>query len=174
MSKRLEFYTRHFTTVEVNATFYRLFNPKTAENWYEKTPSNFLSSVKASRYITHIKRLKDFREPLKRFMDSMLPLKGKLGVVLFQLPPNLVFDRDVFEMFCKGLKKDCRYTIEARHPTWLEEEVFSALKLHQIAWCISDSVGKFPYLEAATSEFIYIHLHGSKKLYDEEECNWQK
>jgi uncharacterized protein YecE (DUF72 family) len=80
----------------------------------------------------------------------------------------VVFDRDVFEKFCKGLKEGCRYTIEARHPSWLEKEALSALKRHQIAWCISDSAGKFPYLEAVTSDFIYVHLHGSKKLYASE------
>jgi uncharacterized protein YecE (DUF72 family) len=168
MCKRLEFYTEHFTTVEVNATFYRLFSPKTAENWYEKTPSEFLWSVKASRYITHIKRLKDFREPLKRFMDSMAPLKGKLCVVLFQLSPNLFFDRDVFEKFCKGLKEDCRYTIEAWHPSWLGEDALSMLRQHHIAWCISDTAGKYPYLEAFTSDFIYVRLHGSQKIYASE------
>jgi uncharacterized protein YecE (DUF72 family) len=94
----------------------------------------------------------------------MLPLKGKLDVVLFQLPPNLVFSREVVEKFCKGLKKDRRYTIEARHPSWLEEEALSALKRYQIARCITDSAGKFPYLEAATSDFIYIRLHAPKNF----------
>jgi uncharacterized protein YecE (DUF72 family) len=98
-------------------------------------------------------------------MDSLVPLKEKLRGVLFQLPPNLIFDRDVFEKFCKGLNDDCRYTIEARHPSWLEENALSRLRQHHIAWCISDTAGRYPYLEAVTSDFIYVRLHGSRKLY---------
>jgi uncharacterized protein YecE (DUF72 family) len=167
-SKWLEAYVERFQTVEVNATFYRQMKPETFELWHRRTPEGFRWSVKGNRYITHVKRLKDFREPLKRFMDSLALLKNKLGIVLFQLPPNLVFDKDVFEEFCIGLKKNCCYTIEARHPSWLEEDVLSVLKRHQIAWCISDSAGKYPYLEAVTSDFVYIRLHGSRKLYASE------
>ncbi|MGD8522845.1 MAG: DUF72 domain-containing protein [Desulfobacterales bacterium] len=167
-SKWLDFYAQRFISVEVNATFYRLMNPRTFEKWYQRTPEGFVWAVKASRYITHIRRLKDVRESLKKCLQSSKPLREKLGPILFQLPPTLSFDMEVFERFCNCLEEGQRYTIEARHPSWLEEKAQSAFKRHHIAWCISDTAGRYPYLEAITSEFIYIRLHGSKKLYASE------
>ena len=93
-SKWLEFYALHFDTVELNASFYRLPRSKTFENWRARTPEHFLWSVKASRYITHIRRLKDPREPLEKFYGAFAGLKEKSGVVLFQLPPGLSFDEN--------------------------------------------------------------------------------
>jgi uncharacterized protein YecE (DUF72 family) len=167
-SKWLECYAQSFATVELNATFYRQMKPETFEGWHKRTPDDFLWSVKASRYITHIKRLKDAQDPLDKFLKTVAPLKEKLGVVLFQLPPSLFFDEAVFEAFCKALRTGIRYTVEARHPSWMEDSALSALRRHQIAWCISDSAGKFPYLEMCTSDFAYLRLHGSKALYASE------
>ncbi|UCF90270.1 MAG: DUF72 domain-containing protein [Desulfobacterales bacterium] len=167
-SKWLEFYTAHFASVEVNATFYRQMQPRTFETWRQRTPAGFRWSVKANKYITHIKRLEDFQEPLQKFLDSLAPLKEKLGSVLFQLPPTLAFDEEVIRTFCEGLEAGRRYTIEARHPSWLADNAQQALKRHQIAWCISDTGGRYPYLEAVTAGFIYIRLHGPRKLYASE------
>ena len=167
-SKWLEFYARRFISVEVNSTFYRSMKPKTFENWWKRTPDGFLWAVKASRYITHIRRLKDIEEPLKRFLGPLELLREKLGPILFQLPPTLAFDREAFEKFCSCLPDDGLYVIEARHPSWLGENVLSLLKQHNIAWCISDTAGRYPYREAVTSDFIYIRLHGSRKLYASE------
>ncbi len=167
-SKWLEFYAKHFISVEVNATFYRSMKPKTFENWWKMTPDGFLWAVKANRYITHIRRLKDAKEPLERFLGDLEPLREKLGPILFQLPPSLAFDEEVFDKFCNYLPENRLYTIEARHPSWLGRNALSSLKRHNIAWCISDTAGRYPYCEAVTSEFIYIRLHGSKKLYASE------
>lgn len=164
-SKWLECYAEHFNSVEVNATFYRSVTPKTCEAWREKTPKGFIWSVKANRYITHIKRLKDIAEPLKRFLGEIAGLKEKLGPILFQLPPTLAFEKEIFDAFCNCLPRNKCFTLEARHPSWLEEKALSSLKKYRIAWCISDTAGRYPYLEAVTSNFIYIRLHGSKQLY---------
>jgi len=117
-TKWLEFYATHFRTVELNASFYRLPHPQTFENWRKRTPDNFLWSVKASRYITHIKRIKDVKEPLERFFSSAELLKEKLGPILFQLPPNLAFDEVVLNHFCQKLTANHLYALEVRHPSW--------------------------------------------------------
>ncbi|MBW1960850.1 MAG: DUF72 domain-containing protein [Deltaproteobacteria bacterium] len=164
-SKWLNFYTEHFDTVEVNATFYRLPKPKTFDNWYEKTPDNFLWAVKGSRYITHIQRLKDTAESLERLYQSVERLKEKAGPILFQLPPSFTFDERILKAFCKELNPAFRHALEVRHESWIDEVVFQILKENNIALCISDSAGRFPYCEAITADFVYIRLHGSKKLY---------
>lgn len=158
-------YSEIFSTVEVNATFYRQMRPSTFEKWREGTPGGFLWAVKASRFITHIRRLHEVKEPLKTFMESLRPLGEKLGPVLFQLPPSLTFDKDFLQSFCSLLPQDKRYTIEARHKSWMSDNALSCLKDFCIAWCISDTAGRYPYLETVTADFVYIRLHGSKRLY---------
>ena len=164
-SKWLEFYAKHYGTVEVNSTFYRLPKPQVFENWRKRTPDNFLWSVKSNRYITHIKRIKDVEEPLERFFSAAELLDEKLGPILFQLPPNLAFDEAVFKDFCRYLKGNHLYTLEIRHTSWVQEGVIDLLKDNNIALCISDTAGRYPYVEEDTATFIYIRLHGSKELY---------
>ena len=167
--KWLEFYAKHYSTVELNASFYRLPHPQTFENWRKRTPGNFLWSVKASRYITHIKRIKDVNEPLERFFSSVELLKEKLGPILFQLPPNLAFDETILSHFCQKLKANHLYALEVRHPSWAQEKkAIDILKDNNIALCISDTAGRYPYIEEDTATFLYIRLHGSKKLYSSE------
>lgn len=166
--KWLEFYTGKFGTVEVNATFYRTMKPQTFENWRLNTPDGFLWAVKANRFITHVRKLRNTQESLAIFFESLQPLSEKLGPVLFQLPPSLTFDPEVFAAFCGQLPQDKKIVIEARHASWLEKEPQAALKRHNIAWCMSDTAGRYPYLEAVTSDFIYVRLHGSRKLYASE------
>jgi uncharacterized protein YecE (DUF72 family) len=168
ISKWLDFYTEHFETVEVNATFYRLPKPETFEKWYQNTPPDFVWAVKANKYITHIKRLKDCREPLGRLYVSAERLKEKLGPILFQLPPSLAFDRGLFIAFCQNLDKSYQHTLEIRHPSWIDTHALEILKDHNIAFCISDTAGRYPFHEAVTADFVYVRLHGSKKLYASE------
>ncbi|GAG53302.1 unnamed protein product, partial [marine sediment metagenome] len=151
-----------------NASFYRLPKPQTFENWRKRTPDNFLWALKASRYITHIKRIKDVEEPLERFYGSVALLKEKLGPILFQLPPSLSFDEAVLSNFCHCLKANLRYALEVRHPSWAQEKAIDILKDNNIALCISDTAGRYPYIEEDTAAFIYIRLHGSRKLYASE------
>ena len=165
-SKWLAFYAQNFNTIEVNATFYRLPKPETFENWRQTTPHGFLWAVKANRYITHIRRLKDAGEPLERFFSAARALKEKLGPVLFQLPPSLAFDQDTFQDFCSNVRiYKHRCVFEVRHKSWLEENVLARLEESGIAFCISDTAGRHPYSEAVTADFVYIRLHGSRKLY---------
>ncbi len=164
-SRWLEYYIEHFDTVELNATFYRLPKPKTFENWKARTPDRFIWALKANKYITHIKRLKEPEEPLERFYTAASGLKEKLGPILFQLPPSLSFDEKEFGGFCQSLNPSHRHTLEVRHPSWITDRLFSILKKHNIAFCIADTAGRYPYREVVTADFIYIRLHGSTKLY---------
>ena len=179
VSRWLEFYTGVFDTVEVNATFYRLPKPETFENWHKRTPDGFLWAVKASKFITHTKRLKEVREPLNRLYKALEGLGSKLGPILFQLPPSLQFDKERLLSFCGLLRPSHRHTLEIRHPSWICDDVFALLNKYNIAFCISDTAGKYPFHEAITADFIYIRLHGSKTLYaseytEEELQSWAK
>jgi uncharacterized protein YecE (DUF72 family) len=164
-SNWLKFYGKYFDSVELNSSFYRSIPYRTYENWRGITPNGFIWSVKANRYITHIKRLRDVAEPLKRFLGEISGLKEKLGPILFQLPPTLAFEEEAFDAFCSDLPRNKNMAVEARHPSWLEERALSSLRKHDMAWCISDTAGRYPYLEAVTAHFVYIRLHGSKQLY---------
>ncbi|MCE5275158.1 MAG: DUF72 domain-containing protein [Deltaproteobacteria bacterium] len=158
-------YAQTFSSVEVNATFYRQMRPSTFEKWRQGTPEGFLWAVKASRFITHIKRLADAQGALSVFMKSLEPLREKLGPILFQLPPTLFFDKGLCEAFCSLLPAVHRYALEARHASWTESEALQCLADHCIAWCISDTAGRYPSLEAVTADFVYVRLHGSTSLY---------
>jgi uncharacterized protein YecE (DUF72 family) len=167
-SQWLEFYAEHFDTVELNATFYRLPKSKTFENWRLRTPDDFLWAVKANKYVTHTKRLNEPYEPLKRFYEAASGLKEKLGPVLFQLPPSLSFDEETFRHFCQSLNPSVSHALEVRHPSWINDLLFAILEEHNIAFCIADTAGRYPYHETVTADFVYIRLHGSEKLYASE------
>ncbi len=164
-SKWLEYYCDHFDTVELNATFYRLPNPSTFENWKERTPENFLWSVKGSKFITHTRRLRDPAEPITRLYEVTAGLGEKLGVILFQMPPGLAFDEKLLRDFCESLDPQIRHSLEIRHPSWISDQAFGLLSDFNIALCMADTAGRYPYCEEITADFIYIRLHGSKKLY---------
>ena len=167
-AKWLEYYAQEFDTVELNATFYRLPNETTFQNWFKRTPEGFFWALKASRYITHIKRLADVNEALKRFYDLVGHLDTKLGPLLFQLPPSLKYDAHLAKTFLEHLDPSFRHAIEVRHPSWLNSEFFRQLQDNNTAFCISDTAGRYPYREEITADFVYIRLHGSRKLYASE------
>jgi len=165
-SKWLEYYARNFDTVEINATFYGRPKPSTFKKWYQTTPSHFLFAVKASRYITHIKRLKGVEESLHRLYQDLAPLGEKLGVILFQLPPNLTFEKQRLGDFLALLDPSIPTAMEVRHQSFHTREFFRLLEKHQVAFCISDTAGKYPSLAyEITADFTYIRLHGSRALY---------
>ena len=168
MRTRLEYYTKHFNTVEINSTFHHLLVPRIFENWHRRTPDNFQLSIKAYKYVTHVKWEKDFWRPLNKFSASLVPLKEKLGPILFKFPPGLCFNKETFDRFCTFLEDGQRYAIEAQHPSWSEKEALSTLKQYHIAWCISDKTGKDACTQTITSDFIYIHLHGSPEIHESE------
>lgn len=183
-NKWLEYYAGIFQTVEVNATFYHEMNKTTYIKWRELTPDGFCWAIKAHHYITHIKRLHDVEEPLKRFLLSISFLGEKLGPILFQLPPSLVFDRTLVEKFNAdvhhaGLPESVRFVLEPRHPSWIEDEVIDCLCKLDLGFCISDAGGRYPFCEAVTSDFAYIRLHGPEALYassysDAQLIDWAK
>ncbi len=165
-SQWLGFYAQHFETVEINATFYGRPKNSTLERWYKRTPPNFTFSVKANRYITHIKRLKEVKEAMERLYRDLAPLKGKLGVLLFQLPPSLSFSYERMEEFLRLLDPSIPTTVEVRHKSFITQEFFDLLRNHQVAFCISDTAGHYPSLAyEITADFTYIRLHGSRLLY---------
>ncbi|HDM09079.1 MAG: DUF72 domain-containing protein [Deltaproteobacteria bacterium] len=163
--KWLEFYCTRFDTVELNATFYRLPKVETFQSWKKRTPQGFLWAVKANKFITHTKRLKDCEEPIERFYSSVKGLDKKLGPILFQLPPSLQFDESLFEDFCSLLSNSYKHVLEVRHASWIDDKAFQIMAKNQIAFCISDTAGRYPYHEQITADFTYVRLHGSKKLY---------
>jgi len=167
-SRWLEFYAGHFSIVELNASFYRLPKAQTFENWRKRTPDDFLWAVKASRYITHVRRLTEVAEPLERLYHAVEGLGGKLGPILFQLPPSLSFHEEAFVQFCRRLRKDRLHALEVRHSSWEHPKAIDILRNHNMALCISDTAGRYPYIEKDTASFVYIRLHGSQQLYASE------
>jgi len=162
--KWLEYYAKHFDTVELNSPFYHLPRLTTFENWYQRTPKDFLFSVKASRFISHILKLNGAREPLQKLLENAAGLKEKLGPVLFQLPPNFTLDLDRLEKFLKILPTDQRFAFEFRHESWFGDEVYELLKKTHSALAISDTP-KYPLIFEVTADFVYVRLHGHEILY---------
>jgi uncharacterized protein YecE (DUF72 family) len=158
-SRFLEFYAEHFQTVEINNSFYQLPSAETLTHWREATPPEFRFSVKASRYITHMKKLKDPAEPVSNFLKRVELLADKLGPILFQLPPNWHFNRERLSSFLEVLPGDFKYTFELRDPSWLNPDAYELLATHNAAFCIYEFNGRLSPKEI-TADFIYIRLHG--------------
>jgi len=174
--KWLEFYTQHFSTVELNNSFYRLPSEKTFSNWRDTSPEGFIYAVKVSRFITHIKRLKDVEEPVETFLSRAHHLEEKLGPLLYQLPPNMHRNDERLEAFLSLLPQGLHHVVEFRHESWLDEEVFAILRKYNVGFCIFDMPGLACPL-VATAEFSYVRFHGSSGLYfscysDEELEDW--
>jgi uncharacterized protein YecE (DUF72 family) len=155
----LEFYARHFRTTEINSSFYRLPEPATLKRWREMTPDNFLFTAKASRYITHMKKLGDPRRTVSAFLQRIGLLGGKLGPILFQLPPRWHFDRERLAAFLNALSGEFRYAFEFRDRRWLNEETFDLLSRHEAALCIYEFDG-FLSPRVITCDLVYVRLHG--------------
>ncbi|MGB3610794.1 MAG: DUF72 domain-containing protein [Cellvibrio sp.] len=191
----LYFASRAVNTLEINGSFYGLQRPTSYARWYEETPEDFVFSVKASRYITHIKRLRDIEQPLANFFASgMFHLKEKLGPFLWQFPPSFKFDETLFEEFLAQLPmtsdaaktharrsdpgvqregyleiprgKHLRHAVEIRHDSFVDETFIDLLRRHRVALVVADTAGRWPYLEDLTSDFVYMRLHGDVELYN--------
>lgn len=166
--KWLEFYATYFDTVELNVTFYRFLPARTFQNWYSRTPDNFTWSVKASRKITHHARLENIDSIFNEFLASVKHLGNKLGPILFQLPPSLKYDPEKQGHFLSLASTLPFPVLEVRHKSWLQDKVIEDIRSYGIALCVSHSRGRFPYMEAVTSHFAYVRLHGPDKLYSSE------
>jgi uncharacterized protein YecE (DUF72 family) len=155
----LRFYAERFHTVEINNSFYRLPEEKTFSGWNKSVPEGFIFSVKASRYITHMKKLKDPKEPVARFMKNANALGDKLGPVLFQLPPKWSANAERLRSFLEILPDDQRYAFEFRDTTWFTHSVYELLAEFGAAFCIYELEGLISPKEV-TAGFVYVRLHG--------------
>ena len=158
----LELYAQWFDTVEVNATFYRLPTRRAVERWASATPPEFCFAVKASRYLTHVRRLRDLRPGLERFLERIEPLvdAGKLGPVLWQLPPR--FRRDDYRLSdALAVLPPGRHAFEFRDETWFADEVYELLRRHDAALVVADRApaGASPWVETAGWSYLRFH-HG--------------
>ncbi|MBJ9975895.1 DUF72 domain-containing protein [Pseudomonas sp. S75] len=190
----LAFAARAVNTIEINGSFYALQTPERYLQWREQTPEGFVFSVKAPRYITHVRRLKDIDEALANFFASgPLLLGDKLGPFLWQFPPSLKFDEARFSHFLQSLPRDrkaardcargcseryqdnggtaikgnvaLRHAVEIRHESFLCESFIKLLRKHKVALVVADSAGKWPCVEELTADFVYMRLHGDIELY---------
>lgn len=163
-SQWLHYYSNYFSTVEVNTTFYHLPLVSTIANWVKQVPQEFLFSLKASRYITHQKRLKECKNSLEIFYKVIEGLKTKTGPILFQLPPSFAKNQERLSEFIDLLHDNYQYAIEFRNPSWFVDEIYSLLQKKKIALCITDLNGVLSP-EEITSSFTYIRLHGPQMAY---------
>jgi uncharacterized protein YecE (DUF72 family) len=163
-AQMLNFYQEHFDTVELNNTFYRLPPESAVEMWRESTPKNFRFAVKASRFLTHMKKLSDPRAGLARFFDRVDPLAKKLGPILFQLPPNFAVNIPRLGSFLSALPTEHRYAFEFRDPSWNHPEVMELLRESNVAYCIFELDGYESPL-TITTDTAYVRLHGPKGKY---------
>lgn len=186
--------SRRMNSVEINGTFYGLQRPSSFRAWRDATPDGFVFAVKGSRYITHMRKLRDVRAPLANFLASgVLALGEKLGPLLWQLPPALAYDADMIAAFLALLPHDqpaaarlaaehdarlegrawlgpvadrpLRHAIEVRHPSFLDARFVDALRRHGVALVFADTAGRWPYAEDVTADFVYARLHGDVELY---------
>jgi uncharacterized protein YecE (DUF72 family) len=190
----LKYASGKLSSIEINGTFYSLQRPSSYAKWYGETPASFVFSIKAPRFITHIRRLRDVEKPLANFFASgVLRLNEKLGPLLWQLPPSLAYDRELLETFFNLLPRTTtaavrrakrhdehvklgtwiqtdkdrplRHALEVRHESFKTKEFIELLRQHDIALVVADTAGKWPALEDVTADFIYARLHGDSKLY---------
>ena len=160
----LEYYAEHFDTVELNNTFYHLPKEKTLQRWHELAPEGFLYAVKASRYITHIKKLSDAAESLQLFFKRAGLLKNALGPVLYQLPPSLHKDLERLETFIRLLPKKPAAVFEFRHQSWYGDDTFELLNKLGVGFCVHDLSGN-ESPRVVTGDIVYVRFHGTSGRY---------
>lgn len=166
----LEFYSREFDSTEVNYCFYHLPRPSTYQKWSGQVPDNFVFALKASRFITHVKRLIDTEEAWTTFVRNALALGPRLGPVLLQFPSSFQCDRRRLAAFLGVAQRPAhgsrqlRLVFEFRHDSWLTEEILSLLRRHNVALCIADSP-RYPRRDEVTADFVYIRFHGRTELF---------
>jgi uncharacterized protein YecE (DUF72 family) len=155
-TKFLTYYASQLNTVEVNLTFRQLLKETTAQKWISQTPNDFRFGIKAHQVITHIKRLKGAEEFVQRFFTTIEPLAqtGKLGPVLFQLPPNMKADVALFDAFLATLPRGVQVAFEFRHDSWFADDVFACLRQHNRALCIAETEERTTP-DVTTADFAY-------------------
>ncbi|MFW5821569.1 MAG: DUF72 domain-containing protein [Bacteroidota bacterium] len=162
----LEYYTEHFNTVEINNTFYQIPEKKTLKEWMKTTPKDFRFAVKGSRYITHMKKLKDPEEHLDNFYEGIEALMDKTEIILWQLPGNLHKNKEKIENFCDLLNKDFKNVIEFRHKSWFDEEIYELLAKYDVISCSLSAPDDLPEELEDRTGTSYLRFHGKKEWYD--------
>ncbi|HTL69431.1 MAG TPA: DUF72 domain-containing protein [Lacunisphaera sp.] len=191
--RELAYAAERLSTIEINGTFYSLQRADSFARWHDDTPKGFVFSVKGSRYITHLRRLKEPDAALANFFASgVLRLREKLGPFLWQLPPSFRYDRERLESFFAALPGDTlaaaklarrhdarvrhasvpsgprrrlRHVIEVRHASFCQPEFVALLRRHRIGLVVADTAGKWPFMEDVTADLVYVRLHGGEELY---------
>lgn len=163
-SLQFEEYKKHFSSVEINNSFYRLPTPETFAMWKKTTPRDFVFAVKASRFITHMKKLNLDKGGIKKFFDSVKKLNGKLGVILFQLPPKWKINAARLKDFISVLPDKYRYAFEFREHSWYNDETYAILRSNNCAFCIYELEHHLSPMEV-TADFVYVRLHGPGNKY---------
>lgn len=171
-----EFYARHFDTVELNASFYRLPRAEAFAGWRRRSPNGFVFAVKASRYLTHIKRLRDPEEPLERMWSRARRLGDRLGPVLYQLPPRWLPNAERLSSFLAAIPRDAPQAVEFRDRRWYRPEILALLDEAGVALCLHDMAGSEPPLQRI-GPFVYVRFHGAGARYggsyaDEQLARW--
>ena len=157
----LRHYAEHFQTVEVNNAFYRLPEAETFRRWRDTTPDDFVIGVKASRYLTHVRRLRDPTEPVGRLLSRAQHLGDKLGPVLLQLPPNFRADLPALRATLEAFPRSVRVAFEPRHESWHTDAAFDLLEECEVAFCLSDVAGRRGPIRR-TADWGYLRLHGGR------------
>ena len=161
-SRWLEHYAAHFDTVEINNSFYRLPSAETFAAWRSRVPRGFLYAVKASRYLTHMKKLTTPADPLALLFSRARQLRDRLGPTLYQLPPRWPRNLERLAAFVRALPKSRQHAIEFRDPSWYTDETFDLLERHHVALCLHDMAGSATG-RMAVGPFVYVRLHGPQK-----------
>lgn len=160
-SQWLRYYSSFFDTVEINNSFYRLPDQHVFQKWAGETGDDFIFSVKASRYLTHMKKLKDPADPLNRILANSAALAGKRGPILYQLPPNWRANYDRLEGLLQMLPQSQRHVFEFRDDSWQNKEIWELLSRYNAGCCIMDAPGLLTHL-TTTSDFSYIRMHSGE------------
>ncbi|KXK05649.1 MAG: hypothetical protein UZ03_NOB001000781 [Nitrospira sp. OLB3] len=163
-SDLLEYYAREFDSVEINNSFYRLPARATFEAWKRQSPPGFCFAVKASRYLTHWKKLQEPAEAVERLLEAAGGLGRKLGPILFQLPPRWHCNVERLRQFLAVLPRGRRYSIECRDPSWHTSEVYGLLERHRVSFCIFE-LGGLRSPAPVTADHVYLRLHGPGEKY---------
>ncbi len=177
-AKMLNWYAERFDTVEINNSFYRLPAPTAFEIWCRETSPNFCFATKASRYITHNKKLTDPESANDKFITLVEKLGRRLGPILFQLPPSWKVNVERLDQFLSSIPRTHRYVFEFRNPTWNIAPVYELLRRHNAAFCVYELAGFQSPIEI-TADFTYVRLHGPGNKYQgdyskENLANWAK
>ena len=162
--KWLDFYAQHFDTVEVNATFYRLPRETAVANWVAQSPPDFLFTIKMSRYVTHVKRLRELAPSIRLFYETIAPLVAspKFGPMLWQLPPTFKRDDERLRLALEQLPPG-RHCFEFRDPTWFVDEVYELLRAHSVALVIGDDPRRTFQTHVLTAQWTFVRFHAGTR-----------